>query len=84
MATHTTVNRHVNFPFSIINSQLLQIAKCNLSLQHLLRDQPQIGQSFSQESFHAVLAMYQMLLRGVKPKRELYYTDLRLITQEML
>ena len=43
-----------------------------------------IGQSFSQESFHAVLAMYQMLLRGVKPKRELYYTDLRLITQEML
>lgn len=27
-----------------------------------------IGQSFSQESFHAVLAMYQMLLRGVKPK----------------
>ena len=36
-----------------------------------------IGQSFSQES-------YQMLLRGVKPKRELYYTDLRLITQEML
>lgn len=43
-----------------------------------------IGQSFSQESFHAVLAMYQMLLRGVQPKRELYYTDLRLITQEML
>ena len=43
-----------------------------------------IGQSFSQESFHAVLAMYQMLLRGVKPKRELYYTDLQLITQEML
>ena len=43
LATHTTVNRHVNFPFSIINSQLLQIAKCNLSLQHLLRDQPQIG-----------------------------------------
>ena len=43
-----------------------------------------IGQSFSQESFHAVLAMYQMLLRGAKPKRELYYTDLRLITQEML
>ena len=43
-----------------------------------------IGQSFSQESFHAVLAMYQMLLRGVKPKRELYYTDLGLITQEML
>ena len=43
-----------------------------------------IGQSFSQESFHAVLAMYQMLLRGMKPKRELYYTDLRLITQEML
>ena len=43
-----------------------------------------IGQSFSQESFHAVLAMYQMLLRGVKPKRELYYTDLRLITQERL
>lgn len=43
-----------------------------------------IGQSFSQESFHAVLAMYQMLLRGVNPKRELYYTDLRLITQEML
>lgn len=43
-----------------------------------------IGQSFSQESFHAVLAMYQMLLRGVKPKLELYYTDLRLITQEML
>ena len=43
-----------------------------------------IGQSFSQESLHAVLAMYQMLLRGVKPKRELYYTDLRLITQEML
>ena len=36
------------------------------------------------ESFHAVLAMYQMLLRGVQPKRELYYTDLRLITQEML
>ena len=33
---------------------------------------------------NAVLAMYQMLLRGVKPKRELYYTDLRLITQEML
>ena len=32
----------------------------------------------------AVLAMYQMLLRGAKPKRELYYTDLRLITQEML
>ena len=26
-------------------------------------------------SFHAVLAMYQMLLRGVKPKRELYYTQ---------
>lgn len=43
-----------------------------------------IGQSFSQESFHAVLAMYQMLLRGVKPKRELYYTNLGLITQEML
>ena len=43
-----------------------------------------IGQSFSQESFHAVLAMYQMLLRGVQPKRELYYTDLGLITQEML
>lgn len=43
-----------------------------------------IGQSFSQESFHTVLAMYQMLLRGAKPKRELYYTDLRLITQEML
>ena len=43
-----------------------------------------IGQSFSQESFHAVLAMYQVLLRGVKPKRELYYTNLRLITQEML
>ena len=43
-----------------------------------------IGQSFSQESFHAVLAMYQMLLRGVKPKRELYYTDVGLITQEML
>ena len=43
-----------------------------------------IGQSFSQESFHAVLAMYQMLLRGVKPKRELYYTDVELITQEML
>ena len=43
-----------------------------------------IGQSFSQESFHAVLAMYQMLLRGVQPKRELYYTDLRLIKQEML
>ena len=43
-----------------------------------------IGQSFSQESFHPVLAMYQMLLRGVKQKRELYYTDLRLITQEML
>ena len=43
-----------------------------------------IGQSFSQESFHAVLAMYQILLRGVKPKRELYYTDLGLITQEML
>ena len=43
LATHTTVNRHVNFPFSIINSQLLQIAKCNLPLQHLLRDQPQIG-----------------------------------------
>ena len=43
-----------------------------------------IGQSFSQESFHAVLAMYQMLLRGVQPKRELYYTDLRLITQELL
>lgn len=43
-----------------------------------------IGQSFSQESFHAVLAMYQMLLRGVKPKRELYYTDVELIAQEML
>lgn len=43
-----------------------------------------IGQAFSQESFHAVLAMYQMLLRGVKPKRELYYTDVGLITQEML
>lgn len=43
-----------------------------------------IGQSFSQESFHAVLAIYQMLLRGVQPKRELYYTDLGLITQEML
>ena len=43
-----------------------------------------VGQTFSQESFQAVLAMYQMLLRGVKPKRELYYTDLRLITQEML
>lgn len=43
-----------------------------------------IGQSFSQESFHAVLAMYQMLLRGAKPKRELYYTDVGLITQEML
>ena len=35
--------RYRNFPFSIINSQLLQIAKCNLSLQHLLRNQPQIG-----------------------------------------
>ena len=43
LATHTTVNRHVNFPFSISNSQLLQIAKCNLPLQHLLRNQPQIG-----------------------------------------
>ena len=43
-----------------------------------------VGQTFSQESFQAVLAMYQMLLHGVKPKRELYYTDLRLITQEML
>lgn len=43
-----------------------------------------VGQAFSQESFQAVLAMYQMLLRGVKPKRELYYTDLGLITQEML
>lgn len=43
-----------------------------------------IGQAFSQESFHAVLAMYQMLLRDVKPKRELYYTDVGLITQEML
>ena len=42
------------------------------------------GHSFSQESCHAVLALYHMLLRGVKPKRELYYTDLRLITQEML
>ena len=44
-----------------------------------------VGQTFSQESFQAVLAMYQMLLHGVgRPKRELYYTDLRLITQEML
>ena len=43
-----------------------------------------VGQVFSQESFHAVLAMYQMLLRGVKPKRELYYTDLSLMTREML
>ena len=35
----------------------------------------------------AALGLYlaaAVLLRGVKPKRELYYTDLRLITQEML
>lgn len=43
-----------------------------------------VGQAFDQESFRAVVAMYQMLTRGQRPKREMYYTDLSLISREML
>ncbi|MDO4271198.1 MAG: LacI family DNA-binding transcriptional regulator [Eubacteriales bacterium] len=43
-----------------------------------------VGQAFDQESFQAVLALYQQLMRGKSPKREVYYTDLQLLTREML
>lgn len=43
-----------------------------------------VGQAFSQESFRAILAMYQVLMHGKKPRQEIYYTDLSLISKEML
>ncbi|WP_283674957.1 LacI family DNA-binding transcriptional regulator [Butyricicoccus sp. Marseille-Q5471] len=43
-----------------------------------------IGQAFDQESFRAAVAMYQMLMRGKRPEKEIYYTDLSLISREML
>ncbi|MDY3617500.1 LacI family DNA-binding transcriptional regulator [Agathobaculum sp.] len=43
-----------------------------------------IGQAFDQEAFQAVLALYQMLVRGQKPGREVYYTDLSILSREML
>lgn len=43
-----------------------------------------VGQAFSQESYRAVLAMYQMLMHGKRPRQEIYYTDLSLICKEML
>ena len=43
-----------------------------------------IGQAFDQEAFQAVLALYQMLVRGRKPGREVYYTDLSILSREML
>lgn len=42
-----------------------------------------VGQAFDQESFRAVIAMYQILMRSERPKREVYYTDLSLLTREM-
>ena len=38
-----------------------------------------VGQSFWQESFRAVITMYQLLVRGIPPKEPAYYTDLNLI-----
>ena len=43
-----------------------------------------IGQSFWQESFRAVIAMYQLLARNITPKETAYYTDLTLVCKEML
>lgn len=43
-----------------------------------------VGQSFWQESFRAVITMYQLLVRGIPPKEPAYYTDLNLICKEML
>lgn len=43
-----------------------------------------VGQAFEQESFRAVLAMYQVLMQGRRPQREVYYTDLSLLSREML
>lgn len=43
-----------------------------------------VGQAFSQESFRAILAMYQVLMHGKKTQQEIYYTDLSLISKEML
>ena len=43
-----------------------------------------IGQSFWQESFRAVIAMYQLLARNITPKETAYYTDLTLLCKEML
>lgn len=43
-----------------------------------------VGQSFWQESFRAVITMYQLLVRGISPKEPAYYTDLNLICKEML
>ena len=43
-----------------------------------------IGQAFYQESFRATQAMYRILMQGVRPRREIYFTDLSLISKEML
>ena len=43
-----------------------------------------IGQTFTQKAYKAVVTLYNLLRRGIKPKKEKLYTDSFIISQELL